>query len=142
MQREVESVLSEATLMAFIQVVRRHPDATLNEVFKLAEYLNIGDVTLGVAFFDEVPRTGKDWAKKPKAIAATVPELRTAAGREEYDARVLGVLKSKADWSTSQEVREASGGDPHQVRASLNRLIQSGRVHYKGRARGTRYKAA
>ncbi|MHC4432488.1 MAG: hypothetical protein ACYTBS_11675 [Planctomycetota bacterium] len=148
MKKELDEVLSQATFMAFVQVVRRHENANLGDVMALAQEMGIENATVGELFFDDLPRSGKDWAKNKKAIAAKkpkakdgVPNLRTVKGREEYDVLVFQALEKSGDWTPASFVRERAGGNEHQARASLNRLIESGRVEYRGRSNATRYKA-
>lgn len=77
---------------------------------------------------------------KPQAKTKTVPKIantRTAAGRAAYDNAVLEAVPYKP--TGVGPIRDAAGGKPAQVRASLNRLIERGKVDYKGKARGTKY---
>lgn len=66
-------------------------------------------------------------------------DTRTAVGRQAYEAAVLGVVTDATDAVSASDVRAAAGGTALQARATLNRLIQSGAIRYKGKARGTRY---
>ncbi len=149
MKKELDDVLLEARIMAFIQVVRRHGDADLNDVFRLAKMCNLEHLSVNKIIGDELPRSGKDWAKgnlgsKPKvAIASSGFEVRTKAGRNKFDTAMLKELKSIGhSWTDAAELQIRLGGNPDQTRRSLNRLIEEGRVTYKGKARGTRYKVA
>lgn len=65
-------------------------------------------------------------------------DTRTEEGREQIDQAVLGILK-RGSPLLSENIRAHVGGTPLQVRASLNRLIESGSVTVEGKARGTRY---
>lgn len=151
MKKELDDVLLEARVMAFIQVVRRHGDADLNDVFKLAKMCNLEHLSVKELIADELPRSGKDWAKrqlgespKPKkAIASGGFEVRSKAGRNKFDTAMLKELKSIGhSWTEATELQAKLGGNPDQTRRSLNRLIGLGKVTYKGKARGTRYKVA
>jgi len=151
MKKELDDVLLEARVMAFIQVVRRHGDADLNDVFRLAKMCGLEHLSVNEIIGDELPRSGKDWAKrklgdgsKPKrAIASSGFEVRTKAGRNKFDTAMLKELKSIGhSWTDAAELQIRLGGNPDQTRRSLNRLIELGKVTYKGKARGTRYKVA
>lgn len=74
--------------------------------------------------------------------AITEVNTRTQVGRERLDARVLAHLGARSGFVAASEVREAVGATSIQVRTSLNRLIEAGKVTWKGKARGTRYKLA
>jgi predicted transcriptional regulator len=80
-------------------------------------------------------------ARKPKAGGK--PNVRTEAGREQFDQELLAALTAAGGDSVSAStLREAVGGDPNQIRAALNRLIESGVATFSGKARGTRYSLA
>lgn len=151
MKKELDDVLLEARVMAFIQVVRRHGEADLNDVFKLAKMCNLEHLSVKELIADELPRSGKDWAKgqlgeslkSKRAIASGGFEVRSKAGRNKFDTAMLKELKSIGhSWTEATELQVKLGGNPDQTRRSLNRLIGLGKVTYKGKARGTRYKVA
>jgi hypothetical protein len=80
-------------------------------------------------------------ARKPKAGGK--PNVRTEAGREQFDQELLAALTAAGGDSVSAStLREAVGGDPNQIRAALNRMIESGVATFSGKARGTRYSLA
>jgi hypothetical protein len=80
-------------------------------------------------------------ARKPKAGGK--PNVRTEAGREQFDQELLAALTAAGGDSVSAStLREAVGGDPNQIRTALNRLIEAGEVTFSGKARGTRYSLA
>lgn len=149
MKKELTSVLNDAQIMAFIQVVRRHGDATLGDVFELAKELGIENLNVNDVFFGDLPSTGKGWAKKSakalpaakKVSAANELDTRTLKGRNKYDKTVFRAL-SKRGWRKAPAVRGKVGGSPGQVRSALARLIQSGSVEWQGKARATAYRKA
>lgn len=72
--------------------------------------------------------------------------LRTVEARTDFDTRVLGMLgrnKGKEVTASNLIMRygQERGTDPTtaQMRAALNRLIESGDVDYSGIQRGTKY---
>lgn len=75
-------------------------------------------------------------SSKPKGV-----NTRTQDGRDAYDKAMLDVLKGSSKQMAAPELGTAVGGTPLQVRTSLARLIQAGKVSWTGKARGTRYKA-
>lgn len=89
------------------------------------------------------PKAGGS-ASKPKAGgSAGKPNVRTEAGREQFDQDLLAALTAAGgDMVNAGTLREAVGGDPNQIRAGLNRLIERGLVTFSGKARGTRYSLA
>jgi len=66
---------------------------------------------------------------------------RTRAGREALDAAIVDYLRSQSEPVRALDIRKGIGGTAAQVRTRLNYLIEQGKVTYKGRASGTRYKA-
>ena len=144
MEEEYTAAMKNASVMAFIQVVGRHPTATLGEVSDLAKKAGIGGITVGQLFVDSQPKTGAEWADSLGARKALSDgsgiNTRTPAAREEYDLSVVRVLAARPDaWLLAPEIRASVGGTPLQVRTSLNRLLEGGRAEYKGQARATSY---
>ena len=76
---------------------------------------------------------------RPPAPRRGRVDTRSTSGREAYETAVLGAVESAMDAVSAVEVRAAVGGTAQQARAALNRLIEAGRVKYRGKARGTRY---
>ncbi|MCA9695112.1 MAG: hypothetical protein KC636_36370, partial [Myxococcales bacterium] len=67
---------------------------------------------------------------------------RTQDGRDTYDKAMLDALqRSNGKQVAAPELSAAVGGTPQQVRTSLARLIEAGKVTWTGQARGTRYQA-
>ena len=66
---------------------------------------------------------------------------RTRAGREALDNAIIDYLKAQSEPVRALDIRKGIGGTAAQVRTRLNYLIEQGKVTYKGRASGTRYKA-
>jgi predicted ArsR family transcriptional regulator len=66
---------------------------------------------------------------------------RTRTGRAELDQSILDFLKSQSEPVRALDIRKGIGGTAAQIRTRLNFLIEKGKVTYKGRASGTRYRA-
>ena len=66
---------------------------------------------------------------------------RTRTGRAELDQSILDYLKSQSEPVRALDIRKGIGGTAAQIRTRLNYLIEKGKVTYKGRASGTRYRA-
>lgn len=66
---------------------------------------------------------------------------RTREGREALDQTILSFLKEQSEPVRALDVRKGVGGTAAQIRTRLNFLIEQGKVTFKGRASGTRYKA-
>jgi len=148
MKKELDDAMAEAKTMAFIHVVRRHGNADLNDVFELAKMAKLEHIDIKSLLVDDLPRTGKEWSRKAlgsgakkKAVGTGGLEVRTAEGRRTFDASVLKELSLNEDWTKAPDLQEKTGGNPDQTRRALNRLIESGKIKYKGKARGTQYKA-
>ncbi len=86
---------------------------------------------------------GKAGAKRSetptRALPTAPPETRTQAGRDRYDAAIRDVLKRAGSPISAVDLRARAGGDEHQARASLRRLIESGAVGFRGATSSTRY---
>lgn len=84
---------------------------------------------------------------KPAAPAAAprgkkgAAQVRTQAGRANYDEAVLAAVKSSKGKVKAEELRKKVGGTPPQLRTALARLIEDGKVKSTGKARGTAYTA-
>ena len=64
---------------------------------------------------------------------------RTPEGRAAYDIAVFDAVSASKKPIGSSKLRKAIGGTPLQLRTSLNRLIEEGKVTYQGKARATKY---
>ena len=87
------------------------------------------------AIMDEI-LSGKKITKNPKIKYIEV-NTRTAAGRREFDKKVLEAVNSGIE--TAEKMHAATGGTKLQIRTSLNRLIKNKKIKKSGKARGTRY---
>lgn len=146
MEKEINTVLKEAKAMAFVQVVRRHKDATLGDLMELAVRMELSHLNIGQILFNGLPKSGKEWANKVRAIGPggayyKPADTRHAKSRQSYDSSILTALERRRDWWAAIDIRKIVGGTPDQARRSLNRLIESGHVRFKGKARATVYQA-
>jgi predicted transcriptional regulator len=139
--------LSAQAEAALIDVVAAHPNMTVAELAEvLAANPKLGATTLA-KLFGGTPtpkRRGRPPGRKAKPAGggggARKPNVRSAAGREQFEDALLAALTDAGGDSVSATtLREAVGGDPAQVRTTLNRLIERGLVTFSGKARGTRY---
>ena len=85
------------------------------------------------------PAKSKGSNGTPRPAKAKGVDVRTPKGRAAYDDAVLDIVGGAKSPVSAQAVRAKVGGTPPQARAALNRLIESGKVGYTGRARATRY---
>lgn len=144
MRAEYNAAMNNAKIMAFTQVIHRHPEVSLHEMVNFASEVGLKDLTIGE--LSSLPKDGKGWTKRlaPTSKKALPPpknvDTRSAGGRAIHDARILSCLKSARKWISSSDVSDAVGGTTMQARQSLNRLIERDLVEYKGRARGTKYR--
>jgi hypothetical protein len=150
--------LASQAQAALIAVVARQPNTTVAELAELVA----ANPTLGALSLDallnnsggsEAPkRRGRPPGRKPAVAAAPAARkpkaggkvnVRSEAGREQFDGDLLAALtEAGGDMVSASTLREAVGGDPNQIRAALNRLIERGEVTFTGKARGTRYSLA
>jgi hypothetical protein len=142
---------------ALISLAARQPGTTVAELAQLvASNPWLGSTTLS-ALLGGTVATPKRRGRPPGRKSAAAPaakrktggapvkrNVRTEAGREQFDQDVLAALRELGGNSVSAtSVRGVVGaGDPIQLRTSLNRLIAKGLVTFTGKARGTRYSLA
>jgi predicted transcriptional regulator len=155
--------LAEQAEAALIAVVASRSDVTVAELAELLRaYPTLGTTTLttmlgsgggsapkrkgrppGRKSATTAATTAAPGARKPKAGGGRKPNVRTGAGREQFDQDLLAALTDAGgDSINAATLRGAVGGDPNQVRTALNRLIERGLVTFSGKARGTRYSLA
>ena len=67
---------------------------------------------------------------------------RTPASRDAFDATVFAAIQSIAGPAGAGAIQKLTGGTNMQVRSACNRLIEAGRLSWRGKARGTRYQVA
>lgn len=143
LNQEYKNMMGAASKVAFIAVVRSNHDVSLLEAAKMAESEGLGHLTVGEVFFDKAVGFGAAKAlpatRKSNAVDADEVSTRTPTEREDYDRSLLDALTGKK-WISAASLRAAAGGTPLQARKALNRLIDSGKVKFKGKARATKYK--
>lgn len=143
MKKEYEDAMGQAATVAFISIVRRHPDVELGEVFDLAKDKGLEHLTIQQVFHDD---NFMDFSKAPKALAApgkntngTSLSLRTVAQREAYRLKMVDAMSR--EWMPSRDIRDAGpGGNAMQVRNCLNGLIEEGIVEFRGNTAATQYR--
>ncbi|HRI10441.1 MAG TPA: hypothetical protein PKW35_21625, partial [Nannocystaceae bacterium] len=65
--------------------------------------------------------------------------VRTPAGRAEYETALLAALAEFTTPTGVSTLMGKVGGTNLQARAALNRLIEAGKITWVGKARGTKY---
>jgi hypothetical protein len=143
----LEHAVEQAKRAALLEHIRTNLDLTVGELTSLGG--DIGGIakTLTVAELRSgKPGLSKGRTAKPTKGAARPPasgavNTRTPQGRARYDAQILATLKESGPKTSAAAIRDKVGGTPLQVRTALNRLIESGKVAYSGRARATKYTA-
>jgi hypothetical protein len=145
----MSAAVKDVQRSVFLELIRSHPEMTLAELSKLSKGQFSGllsSVTVGevINAGHEFERSGIVAAPSMSGDPAEVPDevnTRTAAGRREYDARVLEFIMESDDAVSATEIRNHVGGTSLQVRKAVARLIETERVTWQGKARGTRYSA-
>jgi hypothetical protein len=155
-EREFNSAVEAVERDVFINLVCENPQLTLAELTKLGKgkfasllsTVSVGDIIQGgrggVRVAEEEPelddRPGKVKTNKAKVKTKSV-NTRTPEGRKAYDNAVLAVVAEADRPIKAPEITSRVGGTALQVRKSLARLIEQGRVSWEGKARGMRYSA-
>lgn len=116
--------------------------------------LVLGKAKRGGAAPKATAKRGRRRAAAAQEVAAEAPataqaapsaakghNTRTRQGREALDQAILDFLKEQSEPVRALDIRAGVGGTSAQIRTRLNFLIEQGKVSYKGRASGTRYKA-
>jgi hypothetical protein len=155
-EREFNSAVEAVERDVFINLVCENPQLTLAELTKLGKgkfanllsSVSVGDIIQGgrggriadEPELDEPP--GKAKTNKAKGSKARAVNTRTPEGRKAYDSAVLAVVAESERPIKAPEITSRVGGTALQVRKSLARLIELGRITWEGKARGMRYSAA
>jgi hypothetical protein len=158
-EREFNSAVEAVERDVFINLVCENPQLTLAELTRLGKgkfasllgSVCVGDIIqggrhgiiLGEDEDEDEPiaddRPGKPKTLKPKAGKVKAVNTRTPEGRRAYDAAVLAVIEEAERSVKAPEITSKVGGTALQVRKSLARLIDLGKVTWEGKARGMRY---
>jgi hypothetical protein len=164
-EREMSAAVKDVQRAVFLDLIRSHPEMTLAELSKLSKgqfSSLLSSVTVG-----EVINAGREGERSAKLTNTATPSFvgedederddeddedddddgeedsdvntRTAAGRREYDNRVLEFVRNSDEAVSATEIRNHVGGTSLQVRKSVARLIEAEQVTWQGKARGTRY---
>ncbi|HLT36869.1 MAG TPA: hypothetical protein VK034_11310 [Enhygromyxa sp.] len=152
-EREFNSAVEAVERDVFINLVCENPQLTLAELTKLGKgkfasllsTVSVGDIIQGgrngVRVADE-PEDDEPSARvktnKAKVKTKSV-NTRTPEGRKAYDAAVLAVVEEAERPIKAPEITARVGGTALQVRKSLARLIDLGKITWEGKARGMRY---
>jgi hypothetical protein len=168
-EREMSAAVKDVQRAVFLDLIRSHPEMTLAELSKLSKgqfSSLLSSVTVGevINAGREGERAGKGAAPSGGSRSGgrelddddddedldaededddgeegSDVNTRTAAGRREYDNRVLEFVRNSDEPVSATEIRNHVGGTSLQVRKSVARLIETEQVTWQGKARGTRY---
>ena len=156
-EREMSAAVKDVQRAVFLELIRSHPEMTLAELSKLSkgQFSNLlSSVTVGevinAGMEGRAATTGEhlrdaDDDHEDELEDGTGDEeegdvnTRTAAGRRDYDTRVLEFIRNADEAVSATEIRNHIGGTSLQVRKSVARLIEAEQVTWQGKARGTRY---
>ncbi len=150
-EREMSAAVKDVQRTVFLELIRSHPEMTLAELSKLSkgqfsgllssvtvgEVINAGQASLLAEMEALAGRTRGDEDEDEDDEVNT----RTAAGRREYDMRVLEFIRDSEEPVSATEIRNHVHGTSLQVRKAVARLIEAEKVTWHGKARGTRYSA-
>lgn len=135
--RELERAMRQARRDALRKLVRQHPELTLADLVRLARGRHgttLAGLTIGDLIFDDGTRA--------RALTPAPVNTRRPADRANFEQAILSTLDVASNWMSASEIRATVGGTPAQARAALTRLIEHGKVVFRGQARGTQYKSA
>lgn len=157
----MSAAVKDVQRAVFLDLIRSHPEMTLAELSKLSKgqfssllsSVTVGEVInagregdrssqTGTASFDEDDDEDERDEDEDDGEEGSDVNTRTAAGRREYDNRVLEFVRNSDDAVSATEIRNYVGGTSLQVRKSVARLIEAEQVTWQGKARGTRYSLA
>ena len=143
-EREFNSAVEAVERDVFINLVCQNPQLTLAELTKLGKgkFANLlSSVCVGDII--EAGGTKEPEDSKPKTNKAKVKtkavNTRTPEGRRAYDSAVYAAVEAAERPIKAPEITAQVGGTALQVRKSLARLIETGKVTWEGKARGMRY---
>lgn len=155
----MSAAVKDVQRSVFLELIRSHPEMTLAELSKLSKGQFSGllsSVTVGEvinaghslergqsagSYEDADEDDDEDQDDDEDGEVSDEVNTRTAAGRREYDARVMDFIRDSDDAVSATEIRNFIGGTSLQVRKSVARLIETEQVTWQGKARGTRYSA-
>lgn len=140
----MSAAVKDVQRTVFLDLIRSHPEMTLAELSRLSKgqfsgllsSVTVGDVINAGSSVGE--RSFEDFEAAEAGVGVNT---RTAAGRREYDARVLDYVTGADEAVSATEIRNNVGGTSLQVRKAVARLIEAEKVTWHGKARGTRYSA-
>lgn len=143
LNEEYKNMMGAASRVAFIAAVRRNLKASLAEVAEMAESEGLSHLTVGEVFFEKEVGFGTkalpSAKRKGQGVDAGGISTKRPVDRTGYDQNLLDALSSKK-WMSAQDLRKVAGGTPLQARKALNRLIETEKIKYKGKARATKYR--
>lgn len=126
---------------------------TLSDLSELVSAENsLGDLTIGEVFGVKGGRGGrprgpakatrsKTKGSRAKKKRGAERNMRTDEARAVFDEEVYGLLEADGGKVAAEAIRAELGGTPDQLRKSLVRLMEAGRVRRTGKLRATRYQA-
>lgn len=157
----MSAAVKDVQRAVFLDLIRSHPEMTLAELSKLSkgqfssllssvtvgEVINAGregdrsarSAPSGDEDYDEREDEDEEDDGEGEGDEDSDVNTRTAAGRREYDNRVLEFVRNSDEAVSATEIRNHVGGTSLQVRKSVARLIEAEQVTWQGKARGTRY---
>jgi hypothetical protein len=144
-EEEMSEALKDVQRKVFLDLIPAHRGMTLAELSVLSRG-EFSDVLSSVTVGEVIHAGRKSLSGELDALArgragADDVDTRTAAGRSDYDARVLEFIRACDGPVSASEIRDHVKGTSLQVRKAVARLIESEHVTWHGLARGTRYSA-
>lgn len=151
-EREMSAAVRDVQRSVFLELIRSHPEMTLAELSKLSKgqfagllsSVTVGEVINAGRELERASRSGGEVDDEDEDEGEEDEDVntRTAAGRRDYDQRVLDFIQESEEPVSATEIRNHLGGTSLQVRKAVARLIEMERVTWQGKARGTRYSVA
>ena len=141
-----QDALADQARSALAEVVAKNPSTTVKELRQLVSLApQLGSMTLDdlLGAGSKGRRGGRRkgaGGRGRKGESTVKRDVRRKSGRDQLDIEVLDALSQCGGESVAaRQLRDILHTDPTQLRTSLNRLINAGKVTFSGKARGTRY---
>ncbi len=146
LEKEFSAAVESAERNVMIDLIRSRPQMSLADIARLTKGRFSGllsTVTVADLLRGSVGgRGGNGRSVAAGKRSAGAVDTRTPGARKRYDDSVYRAVKGSSSPISAQDVRTQVGGTPLQARKALNRLIESGRLSFQGKARATKYSAS
>jgi hypothetical protein len=128
---DLEQFIASMTVGDLARLARKTPS-------QIAAFALSGSATTAAV---RKPRPPKPRPEKPGPWKPAKASTRTAAGRGDFESKILAAIRAAGGPVRSVELEAQVGGNPMQRRAALKRLVKARKIKREGVARATTYAA-